>query len=73
MKENNNYAISAVISAGLGWFFASILFAPLAVYFGVKGTKAEQGYNILAWIGLAVGIFELSLIFVYILSIVAIS
>lgn len=73
MRENNNYAISAVISAGLGWFFVPIIFGSFAIYFGIKGTKAEQGFNILAWLGLAFGIFELSLILVYIMSIVAIS
>lgn len=69
MKGNNNYAISAVISAGLGWFFASILFAPLAIYFGIKGTKAEQGYNVLAWVGIIIAIFELSLGLIYILMV----
>lgn len=67
MKDNNHYALTSAVSAVLGWFFAMIIFAPLAIYFGIKGTKAEQGYNVLAWVGIIIAIFELCLGFVYIL------
>lgn len=68
MKDNNHYALTSAVSAVLGWFFAMIIFAPLAIYFGIKGTKAEQGYNVLAWLGIIGGIFEASLLFIYILT-----
>ena len=67
MKDNNNNALTSAVLAVLGWFFAMIIFAPLAIYFGIKGTKAEQGYTILAWVGIIIAIFELCLGFVYIL------
>ena len=72
MRKNNGFAVASFICGLLGWFIFSIVFAPLAIIFGVKGLNSESGYFGLSLAGLVCGIIESAIIAVGVLAAVAV-